>query len=526
MSEATAGVAAWKASGLRGRLPPRQQLAGVVRDLTRARRDQLLLGTVWASLFWSLLAAAAWVALLRVSEPDASPWPGIGGLLAAGIAIGCVLAWRRRPDTLRVAIEADLQLGLEQTLSTAWEFECRGADPALLERLARQVVRSYRLPMRAEVVFPLVTRAWGKRVPLAAIALLLVVVTDVQLTSAPVATRFDAMVAEEGRRLREHGERMESRARRDKLARSIDASGSLQRVGSSMLSGSVTREQALVRLRDAGATLREQGRAAAGEGLGTALAAGMLDQLASAPMMQSRQLRELLEKLLEGGVEAQQVEALQAEAMTLSAPGLSREDLQAALQRFSQGDRQLLREMLERLSRVEQAVREVQELQLAEQRIRLARENLGDSDGHEERRIGKLASDPGEADAFTTLLVAAGRGGERGDEGVRVAMPAAARGSGGESESDNRVTRRSRATANPDEVVLKPQGQPRRGPEHRTEARVLPRTGSAAMPTVALQRQFAARAEEVLSKEEIPLHEKELIRRYFLSLGAQSGVTP
>jgi len=46
----------------------------------------------------------------------------------------------------------------------------------------------------------------------------------------------------------------------------------------------------------------------------------------------------------------------------------------------------------------------------------------------------------------------------------------------------------------------------------------LPRLNEVSRPAAKIQRRFERQMEAVLAKEEYPLHRKELIRRYFLSL--------
>ena len=78
-----------------------------------------------------------------------------------------------------MAIQADLQLKLQQQLSTAWEFVSTAADPALGERLAVQAVRA-RLPQQPWFVFPLRVNLWGRLTPVAAVLLVLLSVVDLQ----------------------------------------------------------------------------------------------------------------------------------------------------------------------------------------------------------------------------------------------------------------------------------------------------------------------------------------------------------
>ena len=68
------------------------------------------------------------------------------------------------------------------------------------------------------------------------------------------------------------------------------------------------------------------------------------------------------------------------------------------------------------------------------------------------------------------------------------------------------------------EVGLRPVSRLRAGEVFSAPVRVLPRPGQATLDEVELDPRFSAQMEEALSKEDVPLHQKELIRRYFLTL--------
>ena len=75
-----------------------------------------------------------------------------------------------------------------------------------------------------------------------------------------------------------------------------------------------------------------------------------------------------------------------------------------------------------------------------------------------------------------------------------------------------------RLKENKGELAVKPRGQVRQGRVFTTEVRALPRPGRPAVEEQELEASFAAQLEEVLAKEEFPLHFKEYVRRYFLML--------
>ena len=496
------------------------RLGGLVRDLTRARRLQLLVEFVCVGSFFGLIVACAVVLSLRLAALPHSGWQVAAWLLGAALVAAATLAWRRRPDDLEVAILADIALKLEQKLSTAWEFVRREPHAVVTQRLAIQAIRE-RMPTR-HLVFPLRLNTWGRLTPVAALLLALVSLVDLRIDFDEAAGPSDVVVADEGERLHEYGRRMAERARRESLPRSLAQAESMQRLGERMRSGELTRRQALSRLRDLDAALDRHRRAALSEGVDAG--PGRIDarSLAGLPILSGGLASALLSKLLEGRLEPGDLDALTAEAGDLSALGITNAELEEALENFAAGDSEALRELLEDLSQTGEAVNEALELLDAQQIVQLARENLGDAEIR--LRVPGDAPNASEGAQGTLYGMLSERrlGGPRGETGAYLGD----RGSG-QDAGDNSGQLRSpspRSNAQPTAGVLKPKGQSSEGPVFTTEARVLPRLGAATVETVALDARYQAQIEAVLSRQSYPLHQKELVRRYFLSL--TEGVRP
>ena len=504
--------------------PAQERLVATVRDLTRARRDQLLLESAWTGLSSGLLLSCIWVLLVRIVPLPFNPWIGVACLVMAATMAAALVAWRRRPDELQVAILADLELDLQQKLSTAWELRASGTDEALIERLAEQAVKSVNIPRRCAYLFPRRANLWGRLTPAAAILLVLAGIVDVRRESIPAPPApLDPLLAGEGERLREYGREMETRARRQGLMRSVAESQSLQRLGSRMAGSGLARQEALARLRELGMSLDTQRRQALSAG--TQVSDFPDSQKATDGIFSTRDaaLGELLQELLEGDFDPVQLGRLSEQAMMLSGAGVRPQDLRTALERLAEGEPAELREILERLSRVEPASREARELESAGEQVRLTRENLGDSERERETQVARIAragiadGDPGRS------VMGPGQKRFPGDEDARAAVYVTTRRSGRPTQPTETLGADSRSSSADPDVLIKPESRLGEGAAYSTRGRVLPRVGGIALENVELDARFAAQVEEVLSKEEIPLHERELVRRYFLSLS--QGVT-
>jgi len=498
--------------------PAREQLAQVVAALARSKWRQHGADCACTALFAWLICASVAMLAMRLGLLAASPAIVLPGLLAACLLAAAAAALARRPDALQVAITADLALNLKQRLSTAWEFHDRGADDALAELLAAQAVRA-RLPARSRalLVFPLRVNVFGMLAPVAAIALLLVSVVDLRQVTEPAPTMVDESVVSEGVRLREYGQRMEGRARREELPRSTGAAQQLQRLGARMQSASLSRGEALSHLRDLDQELDAARRAALGEGAHTPIGPLQINTVDGSPTPGAPDPRALLQRLLDGQLGQGEARALGSDPGALARSGVSRDALDEALDSFSQGDQSRLRDILEQMARSEQAREEARELGAAREQVSRARQSLGGAPGAE--AAADAASSAGARGAGEDA--GDGLDGEHGgDDGAA----AAAGGAPGNARGDS--SRLQAARRAPREVdtgaVLQARGQPGEGGVFQSHARVLPRAGTIGSDTVAMDARFAPQLEAVLSKEHVPAHHKAFIRRYFLTL-SESG---
>src|SRR5688572_16287803 len=243
-------------------LSPRERLRKAVADLTRARRLQVLVDYGFAGLLAGLGLAALAVLVARVMLLPWPTWPLAGAVVFGAVVVALLAGWWRRPAALEVAIHADLKLKLKQRLSTAWEFLTAHQDEELTERLAVQAVNAG-LPADPWAVFPLRVNRWGWLAPLAATALLLAAVIEVDRTAqAPAPRAPDERVVSEGERLGAFGRAMQERAAREQLPRSATQAAELERLGARMESGALSRGQAVGELRRRAVALDEERRQA------------------------------------------------------------------------------------------------------------------------------------------------------------------------------------------------------------------------------------------------------------------------
>ncbi len=507
-------IRAWTILGVDERRA-RETLGGIVSTLTGQKRRQLLVEHGWLGLFWGVAVSTLVVLTLKLAAPGYLSPTVVASIIGLALAAAACKAWMDRPDELQVAILADVELKLKQCLSTAWEFATRDGDPALVQRLAVQAVKQ-RYPSQSQAVFPLRINTWGALVPVAALALILVSVVDLERLPGPAPPVIDDVVVEEGVRLREFARQMQSRAAREGLPRATSESENIRRLGARMESGSLSRGQALNRLQKLGEALASQRQAALTEaGAGDAGPTDTFARIGSSDADASR-LRDMLEQLLQGRLAPDEIESLGRESEALTRMGITAQELREARENFAAGEPLSLQQMVEELSRKELALEDARELGRALERVEQVRENLGDlivrpkelaqpvqtaeagrDDGDPHAEGGVLRQDAGEEyGAMVQERLSDYGSGSSPRERAQTLDP--------ESEREN--------------IVLKPRSEFREGAGFTAETRVLPRAGRPNVEAAQLDVRFAVQMEEVLSKEQYPLHHKDFIRRYFLAL--------
>lgn len=501
--------------------PARQRLRRAVSALARARRLQMFVDHGFCGLFAGLVLATVAVLAARLIGLPYAPLQVAGTAVIAALAVALFAGWRRPIDALDVVIRADLVLKLKQRLSTAWEFMSLGADDELTERLAVQAVKAG-LPDRPRLLFPLRVNRWGRLAPLAATALLLTSVVDIDRMQGSAPLEVDEKVVGEGRSLGAYGREMQERARRNELPRSGRQAAWIERLGARMESGALSRDQALEQLRRTDEALDEERRQALAEANPAGGGAQRAESGEGLPGAAGLNPQAMLDRMGRGAPGDDDFRALVERLDDLERSGIPRRDLENALGRHRAGDDDALKEVLERLVQFDRARKEGRELGRARAQLRRARESLGESltdanrgnrpgtdidwdDEEGDRRGGSNAEQPATGARFESGMARdARRAGSQGDSGAAAS--------------------RQRSPLLPESAksgpVLAPQGQigEGEGEVFTSQGRARPRVTRPGVENVPMRSEFASQVEEVLSNEQYPAHYKAFVRRYFLNL--------
>ena len=498
------------------------RLQQLVQRLVRACYVQLAVSWLWQALFGLLALGAVSTFALRIGWVTLVEVQWAFGFGAALLGAWLVVLWRSRPRPMQIVLDADLTMNLRQKLSTAWEFRVADRDPEITASLARQAM-SARLPLRPSRVFPVQFTAWARLVPAGGALLLLAAVVDltpIEDTGNLVSEsggRVDRAVLDEGARLLEFARNMEQRALTQALSRTLPQATAMYRIGAAMRRGDLDRDDSLDVLAKYGVTLAEESDAAIKDALsldvrGAAAARG-LDMAALRAELGNLVNRDVLRRLSLGTLTRDDLRRLEENADALERAGVSLQALREALERFEAGDVDPLRKMLDHLSTVERLLGDMGEIGRARVRIRRARRSLGDSSplANETDLVGDPSMDS----------EALGLGGQEeapvtGDvEGPAAELDGVGDGANASERSERKLDGRE---LRPGTISIRPDRSLEGVVMLGVTTQALPRLNEVSRPAAKIQRRFERQMEAVLAKEEYPLHRKELIRRYFLSL--------
>ena len=320
-----------------------ERLALFMREAARQKYHEILFEYTCTGIFGALILSVILVLFSRLGESGVPASMPVAILVSVALLGSAIMARRRRPDDLRIAVLADIRLKLKQRLSTAWEFARTQPGSEISISLAVAALKQ-RLPLPSEPVFPLRINTWGKLIPIAVALLVLSSVVDLQRITESSGIEQDETVVDAGKRLREFAEQLGALAEREGYSRSTAAADKARQLGARMESGSLSRREALSRLRQLGAQVTDQRESALYDGAGLSFDVSQTQTSALTRDLESLGVRSMLQNLLDGRLVASDARALTLEASTLAQLGIDAAALEQALESFDAGSEEDLLE--------------------------------------------------------------------------------------------------------------------------------------------------------------------------------------
>ncbi len=475
----------------------------------RALAADILLAAIGSSLLATvLIKLAGWpVSLLLV-------YAVIGGLACL---VWAVIAWWMRVTPLAVLMTADRVLGLQDCLSTAYEYMRQQADNRFVPVLTMEAEKASRR-VDARLVFPArwPRRLWG--IPLFVAALIAVARVDMTPFSFDDLAQEDVAedVAEEGKRLERWGRRLEDLAQQEQLDRSLILARHMKQLGRRLQREGGKSGQASERISTLSQYLQRMQQELRERALMSDTGVMAVQDVLASGKSVKQELQNILQ-LLRG-------DHLPGEAKQLAEQGIQRlsrqlgnqAELSQLLQNLQAGNVAAARQLLQDIIQQQQVAEEMEHLERARRALQYSSRALEDGSSGESRATpqpspGQQLAEAGQPFDFDEETMSEDMPGMED-----FTLPGLGEDHGLSRHSKRERQRRLRESGQPASKVQVKSGE---GRMRLGYARHLPLHNEARVTREQAVVQYRQAAEEILTQERIPRGYREQIKQYFLAIG-------
>ena len=447
-----------------------------------------------------------------------SPYVLYGAMAGLALLVWLALAWRVRIGPLSVLITADEQLGLQERLSTAYEYgEAQPHNPfmATLAAEAEQAARR----VEAKRVFPFRTpqRLWC--LPLIAVAL--VVLSQVEMEPLQFSDWGRAEVSDEvlaeGKRLERWGQRLEDLAQQEKLDRSLILARHMQDLGRRLQREEGREAQASERISTLSQYLQRMQQELRERSLMSATGDMAVQEMMSSGKSVKQELQDILNLLRDDALPQEMRQVAEQGVQRLSQVMKNSDDLSELMQNLQAGNVAAARQLVQDLMRKQQAAEEMEHLERAKRALQYSSRALQQGGkGQKQNQPSRSRQQPQRADA--------GEGTGFDDETMSEDMPGMEEFDSPGYSGDYGFSKHGkkgqptelRESQQPATQVKVKSGE---GDMRLSYARHLPIPNEAKVPLEQAVAPYQRAAEEVLTQEQIPRGYREQIKQYFLAIG-------
>lgn len=446
-----------------------------------------------------------------------------GGILGLALLVWAGLAWWVRVEPLSVLIAADRTMGLEERLSTAYEYEQQQPDhrfvPGLVAEAEQAAAR-----VDARLVFPshLPRRLWG--IPL----LLLAIIGLHRFDMTPF--HFDDLaqdeaskeVQREGKRLEDWGRKLEQLAQQEQLDRSLILARHMKHLGRRLQREGDKGEQASERISTLSQYLQRLHQELRERALMSESGAMAVQDILASGKSVKQELQDILQ-LLRG-------DTLPGEMKNVAEQGIQRlsrqlgdnPELQQLMQDLQAGNVSAARQLLQDLIQKQQAAEDMEHLDRARRALQYSARSLqndkpSESSTKPQPSQGQQPGESGEAFDF-------------GDETLSEDMPGMDdfdTPGFGEDHGFGRHAKQGpkRDLRESEQPVTKVPVKSGEGQMRLGYMRHLPLHNEAKVPLEQAVVTYQQAAEQVLAQEQIPRGYRDQIKQYFLAIGMAASET-
>lgn len=439
-------------------------------------------------------------------------------IFGLALLVWLLLAWRVRIGPLPVLITADHQLGLQERLSTAYEYVQQQPHNPFVPSLAADAEQTARrVEPRRVFPFRIPQRLWC--IPLILIAL--VVLSQVEMTPLQFEDWRRAEVSDEvlaeGKRLERWGHRLEMLAQQEKLDRSLMLARHIQDLGRRLQREGSQEGQASERIHTLSQYLQRMQQELRERSLMSATGDMAVQELLTSGKTVKQELQDILNLLGDDTLPKEMRQVAEQGIQRLSQIMRDRPELSELMQNLQAGNVAAARQLVQDLLQKQQAAEEMEHLDRARRALQYSSRAI-QRGGSDASSTDKSPSDrqPQRADG----------GGETGydDEIMSEDMPGmedfatpGISGDFGFSSRDRSGSQRQlQESEQPVSQVPVKSGE---GSMRLSYARHLPLQNEAKVPLEQAVLPYQRAAEEVLTQEQIPRGYREQIKQYFLAIG-------
>ncbi len=441
-----------------------------------------------------------------------------GAIFILALSVWLILAWRVRIGPLPVLITADDKLGLQERLSTAYEYMEQQPHNLFVPALAADAEQAARR-VEPHQVFPFRTpqRLWC--IPLILIAL--VVLSQVDMAPFQFEDWGPADVSEEvlteGKRLERWGRRLEALAQQEKLDRSLILARHIQDLGRRLQREEGKGGEASERINTLSQYLQRMQQELRERSLMSATGDMTVQEMLTSGKSVKQELQDILNLLREDTLPKEMRQVAEQGVQRLSQVMRGSPELSELMQNLQAGNVAAARQLVQDLMRQQQAAEEMEHLDRARRALQYSSRAI--QRGGQDQPQGKTSpsnQQPQRADA--------GDGVDFDDETMSEDMPGmedfASPGFTGDygfsGQGRKGGQQRLRESEQPASQVQVKSGE---GKMRLSYVRHLPLQNEAKVPLEQAVVPYQRAAEEILTQEQIPRGYREQIKQYFLAIG-------
>jgi len=448
-----------------------------------------------------------------------SQWVFYGAILGLALLVWLVLAWRVRIGPLPVLITADYQLGLQERLSTAYEYvQQQPHNPFVPSLTAAAEQAARRVEPHRVFPFRLPPRLWC--IPL--IVMALVVLSQVDMAPFQFEdggrTEVSNEVLTEGKRLERWGRQLETLAQQEKLDRSLILARHMQDLGRRLQREEGQQGQASERINTLSQYLQRMQQELRERSLMSAAGDMNVQEVLNSGKSAKQELQNILNLLRDDTLPQEMRQVAEQSIQRLSQVMQGSPELSELMQNLKAGNVAAARQLVQDLLQKQQAAEEMENLDRARQALQYSSRAIQRGGGSGEPKTKPSPSDQQRqrADAGDVMEFDGESMGEDmpGMEDFDSPGFSGDFGVSGHGKSGNE--KQLRESEQPVSQVQVKSGE---GKMRLSYVRHLPIQNEAKVPLEQAVVPYQRAAEEVLTQEQIPRGYREQIKQYFLAIG-------